>query len=76
MRAEIIVPDHPRWPEFIAKLSRARLCYGTTEQTRITLAAMGDVDVEGTLSALKRLGGNCDCQIELDIAGTSANIGA
>ena len=76
MKAEIIVPGHARWPEFVAGLSSVRLCFGTTEQTRRTLAAMTNVDVEGTLSALAELGGNCDCQIELDVAGASANVGA
>lgn len=76
MKAEIIVPGHVRWPEFVARLSRVRLCFGTTEQTRRTLAEMSDVDVEGTLSALAGLGGNCDCQIELDVAGSTANVGA
>jgi len=37
---------------------------------------MGGVDVEGTLSELARLGGNCDCQIELDVANTCTKIGA
>lgn len=46
---EIIVPGHPRWPEFVSRLSRARFCFGTTEQARSTLASMGDVDAEGSL---------------------------
>jgi len=73
---EIIVPGHPRWPEFVRGLSRACLCYGTVDHARRTLAGMGGVDVEGTLRELARLGGTCDCQIELDVATSSASVGA
>jgi len=73
---EIIVPGHPRWSEFVSKLSRARICFGTTDQARLTLAGMGDVNVEGSLRELARLGGTCDCQIELDVAGSTASMGA
>ena len=73
---EIIVPGHRRWPEFLSRLSRARLCSGTTEHARIILWEMADVDVEGTLRELARLGGTCDCQIELDVASSSARLGA
>lgn len=74
--AEIIIPGHPRWPEFLRGLSRARICYGTSEHARRTLAAMSGVDVEGTLRELARLGGACDCQIELDVATSMAGLGA
>jgi len=73
---EIIVPGHPRWSEFVSKLSRARICFGTTDQARLTLAGMGDVNVEGSLRELARLGGTCDCQIELDVARSTASMGA
>ena len=73
---EIIVPGHTRWLEFLRGLSRARLCYGTSEHARRTLVGMGGVDVEGTLRELAGLGGTCDCQIELDVANSSASVGA
>lgn len=73
---EIIVPGHPRWPEFLSELGRARICFGTTEQARLTLASMSGVDVDGSLRALARLGGTCDCQIELDLAPLTAGVGA
>jgi hypothetical protein len=73
---EVIVPGHPRWPEFISRLSRARICFGNTEQARRTLAGMADVDVEGSLRELARLGGACDCQIELDVAGARTSMRA
>jgi hypothetical protein len=69
---EIMVPEHPRWSEFVSRLSRARICFGTTEQARVTLANMGDVDVEGSLHELARLGATCDCQIELDVAKSAS----
>jgi len=73
---EIIVPGHRRWPEFLSRLSRARLCSGNTEHARQSLIGMGEVDVEGTLRELARLGGTCDCQIELDVASPFARLGA
>ena len=73
---EIIIPGHPRWSEFVSRLSRAQFCFGTTEQARSALAGMPDVNVERSLHALARLGGTCDCQIELDIVHSPAGIGA
>jgi len=73
---EIIVPGHNRWPEFISRLSRARICFGNTKQARLALAAMDGVDVDGSLRELARLGGTCDCQIELDVAQSLASRGA
>jgi len=71
-----MVPEHPRWLEFVSRLSLARICFGTTEQARAALAGMGGVDVEGSLRELARLGATCDCQIELDLAQSSASVGA
>jgi len=72
----IMVPEHPRWSEFLSKLSRARICYGTSEQARATLVSMGGIDVERSLLELARLGATCDCQIELDVAPRSAGVRA
>jgi hypothetical protein len=73
---DIIVPGHPRWPEFLSRLSRARICFGTTKQARLTLAGMTGVDVEESLRELAHLGGTCDCQIELDLAHVNAGMEA
>lgn len=75
-RQEIIVPGHPRWTEFRSSLSRCRTCFGTTDQARGVLADMDQVNVEGSLRELGRLGGTCDCQIELDVAYPSASMDA
>ena len=64
---EIIVPASPRWPEFLSELGRARRCLGTVEHARAVLNAMPRVDVEGSLRELARMGGTCDCTIELDL---------
>jgi len=73
-RGKIIVPGHDRWTEFVGRLSGARICSGGTEQARRALAEMGDVDVAGSLRELARLGGNCDCQIEMDVAALAPNM--
>ena len=75
-REEIIIPGHNRWPEFLSRLSSARICFGNTKQARLALAAMDGVDVDGSLRELARLGGTCDCQIELDVAQSLAIRGA
>jgi hypothetical protein len=73
---EIIVPTSPRWPEFLSELGRARRCLGTVEHTRAVLGAMPGVDVDGSLHELERLGGTCDCIIELDLAGMVESLSA
>jgi hypothetical protein len=65
---DIIVPEHPRWSEFLSSLSQARICFGTTDQARRVLESMPGVDVEGTLIELAERGGTCDCQVEHDVA--------
>lgn len=71
MRAgAIVIPGHPQWPELLSRLGRAYRCFGTTEQARLVLSGMPDVDVDGTLKALAERGGTCDCRIELDIEPT------
>jgi hypothetical protein len=64
----IMTPEHPGWSEFITKLSRARICHGTTKEARGVMGSMQGIDVEGSLRALADLGGTCDCRIELDVA--------
>ena len=60
---EIIVPGHNRWPEFLSRLSRARICFGNTKQARLALAAMDGVDVDGSLRGLARLGEIALCAV-------------
>lgn len=64
----IMTPEHPLWPDFLSKLSRAPICFGTTQQAQMALTEISGVDVQASLDALAGLGGTCDCSIELDIA--------
>jgi hypothetical protein len=64
----IMTPEHPLWPDFLSKLSRAPICFGTTQQAQMALTEISVVDVQASLDALAGLGGTCDCSIELDIA--------
>jgi hypothetical protein len=66
---EIITPRHPRWQDFVERLSHACICVETTENARRVLSAMGRIDVEATLVALRALGGTCDCAIVFEVAG-------
>jgi hypothetical protein len=64
----IMTPEHPLWSDFLSKLSRAPICFGTTQRARMALTEMSGVDAQASLDALAGLGGTCDCSIELDIA--------
>ena len=72
----VMTPEHPSWSEFIAKLSGARICLGTTKESRVVLGSMQGIDVEGSLRALAELGGTCDCRIELDVARAAEQVRA
>jgi hypothetical protein len=72
----IMTPEHPLWSDFLSKLSRIPICTGTTRQARIALTAMSGIDVQESLDALARLGGTCDCSIELDVAPMAMSSGA
>lgn len=65
----IMTPDHPRWSEFVDRLSHSVICLRTTDNARRILVAMDDLDVEASLEALRRLGGRCDCEIVFEVAG-------
>ena len=73
---EIIVPTSPRWPEFLSQLGRAWRCRGTTQHARAVLGSMPSVDVERSLQELARLGGTCDCVIELDLSRMAESLSA
>jgi hypothetical protein len=64
----IMTPEHPLWSDFLSKLSRAPICFGTTQHARMALTEISGVDVQTSLDTLAGLGGTCDCSIELDIA--------
>ena len=59
----ILLPDHPRWGEFLAALSLAPRCLRTTEHARAALESIPDIDAAATLEALRAMGGRCDCAI-------------
>ena len=62
-----LLPGHPRWGEFVSRLSAVERCDKTTEHARAVLAGMGDIDVGASLLALRELGGYCDCSILYDL---------
>ena len=64
----IMTPEHSLWPDFLSKLSSVPICFGTTRHARMALETMPGIDVQRSLDALARLGGTCDCSIELDVA--------
>jgi hypothetical protein len=69
VRAErVLTPSHEGWIEFVDELSRALICTGTTMNARRLLARMHGIDVEGSLEALRQLGGRCDCEIVYELA--------
>ena len=72
----IMTPEHPLWPDFLSKLRGVPICFGTTRQARAALAEMPGIDVQPSLDALARLGGTCDCSIELDVAPMAISRGA
>jgi hypothetical protein len=65
---EVLTPRSPRWQQFVDELSKAPICWRTTEHTRRVLEGMPGVDVEASLAALTALGGRCDCEILFDVA--------
>ena len=64
---EVVVPGSHLWLDFLSELGRAHRCFGTTEHARAVLSRMPNVDAEASLLELARMGGSCDCKIELDI---------
>ena len=72
----IMTPAHPRWQEFVDRLSHACICIDSTDNARRVLATMPDLDVEGSLAALRVLGGACDCAIVFEVAGVGERFSA
>ena len=73
---EVMLPEHPRWGEFISRVNRAPICMKTTEHARAALETMQDIDIERSLSALARLGGTCDCEIVFVVGGEAERVDA
>jgi hypothetical protein len=69
--SSIMRPEHPLWSEFQARLSRVDRCRQTTENARAILESMGGIDVASSLTALRELGGCCDCAILYDVCADS-----
>lgn len=63
----IMSPQHPRWPELLARLDEVERCQRTTAHTRAILEGMGGIDVAASMRALRSLGGDCDCAIRFDL---------
>jgi len=51
----------------LRKLDARDRCRLTTDHARSILESMDDVDVAGSLVALRELGGSCDCAILYDL---------
>ena len=66
-RDDVMTPDHPRWKFFIEELSRSLICTRTTQNAQRVLKAMGKLDVEASLEALRLLHGRCDCEIVFEL---------
>ena len=72
----VMIPGHPRWPEFVDALSHSLICLRTTENARRVLNSMGCCDVDRSLEALRLLNGRCDCEIVFEVAGVPERITA
>lgn len=70
---DVMMPDHPRWIEFIGALSKAPICVRTTENARRVLEAMGGMNVAASLEALRLLKGRCDCEIVFELGMLQAS---
>ena len=73
MSKTIMSPDHHDWDEFAFRLQRhlaEGACTGKSDRpyTTTILKAMGTIDVEGSLEYFESFGGNCDCEVLLNVA--------
>lgn len=72
----IMTPAHLGWQDFVDRLSHACICTGSTENARRLLSTMEGIDVNGSLAALRVLGGTCDCAIVFEVAGVAERFSA
>lgn len=78
--AEILTPNSDRWGTFIEALDYAvqvNGCDGSEpgqpskhQLAKRTMAAMGDVDVPGSIEYFEAHGGYCDCEILMNVDPT------
>jgi len=66
-RREVIVPGHRRWDEFVDRFSRLRSNGPGLAGTMRALQRMGNVDVEGTLEAMRNHGAYDDGEVALNL---------
>ena len=76
---EILSPGHPRWGEFVVKLSRSLIVTDTKwrcdgdRHYRYTKQVMGEmgygeIDIAETLQFFQAHGGFCDCEVMFNVA--------
>lgn len=78
---DVLTPGHPRWDEFVERLSGPEGCDFTEEQPQgrcdntpqrpyatAILESMIGIDVYATLDYLQEEGGFCDCEILFNVA--------
>lgn len=82
-RGAVLGPGHPRWDEFVVRLSQAGACDFVEENGELSwrcggprrpfataiLKSMVGVDVKRTLAMLEGLGCDCDCRVVLKLDG-------
>jgi hypothetical protein len=77
--ADLILPRHPRWKQFVARLAGADACnfgedswtcFGDLRFTRRILAEMGirPAPIEVCVAYFKDHGGYCDCEVVINVA--------
>jgi len=78
MEKEILTEKHPRWPEYIFKLTHLLTahgdgvetgnCYDDFRHTERILSTMPEIDVEATIAYFKKHYGDCDCKVFMLVA--------
>jgi len=79
----IVNSDHPRWYEFLVRLSeridehgdRCGGPVGHGGHARDVLKEMGNIDVDRTLSTFDDQGGHCDCEILMNCVEYGGRVG-
>jgi hypothetical protein len=68
---EILTPASLRWGEFTDALVQSLKRHGCDAQSqrhaKRIIAAMGGIDVEGSLAYFRKYGGYCDCEILINV---------
>jgi len=76
--ADLILPRHPRWNEFVARLAgpngcnfgeQSWTCFGDLRFTRQILAQMGmrPAPIDVCIAYFKDHGGYCDCEVIFNV---------